>query len=186
MITIRILGLDQFVVGHYSKEHTANIAQLYESSEDLINFYAPNAMIFHNGVEQTSWSTIVIVNAPEKFRPFEKEVANYLLTTLSDFSIHLEIEFKYFNEGNRYERVNTQYPRYLASENVADDEIPFQFGEEPEAMEGDIRIGEDPQEHHHHDCDCDHDHDHKEEVFLGNAFEGFEEQLEEADKNRSK
>lgn len=184
MITIRILGLDQFVVGHYSKDHTGNIAQLYEADEDLVNFYAPNAMIFHKGVEQTSWSTIVIVNAPEKYRPFEKEVANYLLQTLSDFSIHLEIEFKYFNEGSRYERVNVKYPRYLGADNIAEDDVPFQFGEEPEAMEGDVRIDDG---HHCHDEHCHHDHGGKEEeVFLGNAFEGFEEQLEEAEKNRSK
>ena len=38
-ITISILGLDQFTVGHYSKEHSANLAQLFEIEEDNLNFY---------------------------------------------------------------------------------------------------------------------------------------------------
>ena len=44
MITISILGLDQFVVGRYSREHSADLANLFESDENLLNFYAPNAM----------------------------------------------------------------------------------------------------------------------------------------------
>ena len=58
MITISIYGLDQFTVGHYSGEHTANLAQLFETKEENISFYSPNAYVFHNGVEQTSWNAI--------------------------------------------------------------------------------------------------------------------------------
>ena len=183
MITISILGLDQFVVGHYSREHTGNIAQLFECEEDAVNFYAPNSMVFHKGVEQTSWHTIVIVRAPSKYAPMEKGVADYLLKTLSNFSINIEVTFQYFEPGHRYEHTNNQYPRYIGEDNIdkGGEDVPFSFGEEPEHMEGDIT------------CDCGHDHDHehhhhdeKEEVYLGNAFEGFEEQLEEAEKKRSK
>ena len=31
MITIQIFGLDHFVVGQYSREHTANLADLFET-----------------------------------------------------------------------------------------------------------------------------------------------------------
>ena len=187
MITISILGLDQFVVGHYSKEHTANIAQICESSEDLINFYAPNSMVFHNGVEQTSWNTIVIVRAPKQYQAVEKDFADYLLRTLSDFSINIELEFHYFEPGHHYEKVNPQYPRYIASENIGkgDEDTPFEFGEQPDEMEGDITC-----EHDHDHCSCGHDHHHEHEeepeVYLGNAFEGFEEKLAEAEKKHSK
>ena len=178
MITISVLGLDQFVVGHYSKVHTGNIAQLLEADEDLVNFYAPNSMVFHKGVEQTSWNTIVIVRAPSKYQAFEKDLADYLLKTLSDFSINIELTFQYFEEGRRYEKINHEYPRYIAESNLdkGEEDVPFEFGEEPDEMEGDVT------------CDCGHDHHHhdEEEVFTGNAFEGFEEAMAEAEKKRSK
>ena len=78
MITISILGLDQYVIGHYSKRHTENIAQIFETSEDEINFYAPQSIIVHNGVEQTSWQVIVVVSAPEKYVVLEDKVAERL------------------------------------------------------------------------------------------------------------
>ena len=53
MITITIYGLDQYTVGHYSKIHTSNLANIFETDEDEILFCTPNNYVFHNGVEQT-------------------------------------------------------------------------------------------------------------------------------------
>ena len=50
MILIKVYGLDQYVVGNYSKEHTANLAKLFETSEDEILFYAPNSYTFMKDV----------------------------------------------------------------------------------------------------------------------------------------
>ena len=60
MITVFIYGLDQFVVGRLSREMTPNLAKLYEVSEDEIIFVAPENMVFHKGVEQTSWNIIIM------------------------------------------------------------------------------------------------------------------------------
>lgn len=84
MVTISIYGLDQYTVGHYSKEHTKNLANLFEVNEDDISFYSPDALVFHNGVEQTSWNAIVKVNAPEACEANEAKVAKYLLETLKN------------------------------------------------------------------------------------------------------
>ena len=190
MITIQLLGLDQFVVGHYSKDHTANIAQLFEVDEDQILFYAPNAMIFHNGVEQTSWRTQVIVTAPKKFRPLEKAVADYLLATVPEFSIHVDIRFIYFEETSCYSKFREGYPLFITGDNIrsTEDEYSFEFGELPEDDDDDEC--DDPE------CDCHHHHHHHEEseeleegegddqIFLGDAFAGFEEKLEAAKKKK--
>ena len=66
MITIIFYGLDQFVVGQLSKQMTPGLAKLYEVNEDQINFVAPNDMVFHKGVEQTSWNLLIHVHAPMK------------------------------------------------------------------------------------------------------------------------
>jgi hypothetical protein len=77
-------------------------------------------MVFHAGVEQTSWNTIVIVKAPERYSVLEAKVADYLIKTLSEFTINLEVEFEYFEEGHHYEHVNSSYPRFIAEENLVD------------------------------------------------------------------
>ncbi|MCQ2742961.1 MAG: hypothetical protein MJ239_06720 [Bacilli bacterium] len=149
MITLEILGLDQYVVGHISGEATAKLAAIYGCEEDLINFYSPNSMIIHKGVEQTSWNTIVIVRAPKKFEKAEEAVASYILEVMKKVSINIEVEFEYFEEAKHYQYINESYPRYIAGENIKT-EVEIET-EEPE--EG-------------------------EEVYLGNAFDGFQELLD--------
>ena len=184
MITISFLGLDQFVVGHYSKDHTANLANLFEADESLINFYAPNAMLFHNGVEQTSWNVIVIVRAPKKYQVLEDKVAEYILKTLTDFAVNVELEFEYFDADSHYENINPSYPRYMAPSNIKDE---YNYSED-EAEE------EEHHHHHHHDDEDEADeNDHAElnpndpdQIYLGNAFEGFEEKLAEKENSQNK
>lgn len=171
MITISVLGLDQFVVGHYSKEHTANLAELFETDAEDINFYAPSSMIFHNGVEQTSWNTVVRVLAECKYRAVEQNVADYLLKTFSEFSIHVQVVFDYYEEENEYERINEEYPRYITENNIVN------------ADEEEDECDEDCDEANPRDR-ADLDINNPDELYLGNAFEGFEEKIEGKNKNK--
>ena len=161
MVTISIYGLDQYVVGHYSKDHSANIASLLEVDETDLVFYSPNAYVFHNGIEQTSWNTIVKVNAPEECEKLEDKVANYILKTLKEFTIHLVVEFSYYHKHHRYEFVNKEYPRYISEENVVNVDDEEYQGEE-EIYDGNMFEGFDEkyEESHHHcedgNCGCDH------------------------------
>ncbi|MCQ2772285.1 MAG: hypothetical protein MJ238_03305 [Bacilli bacterium] len=154
MITISILGLDQYVIGHFSKRHTENIAQIFETSEDEINFYAPQSIIVHNGVEQTSWQVIVVVSAPEKYVVLEDKVADYLIESLKEVAIHISVRFEYYRQENSYDWVNTDYPRYIATDNLVDMEDPYAEVDEEE-YDGPVP-----------------------EPYLGNIFEGKEEELD--------
>lgn len=161
MITIKVYGLDYYTIGRYSREHTENLAQLFETSEDNISFLTPDGYIFHKGVEQTSWNPLVKVNAPEKFKPFQEKVAKYLIETLKIFTINLAVEFEYFHDHHRYEHFNTEYPRFLTKSNVVDveetdeDEEDIYMGNVFEGMEE--KLDEAYNEHDH--CDCDGDCD---------------------------
>ena len=186
MITIQILGLDQFVVGRYSREATASLAQAFECGEDDISFYAPNAMMFHKGVEQTSWNTVVLVWAPKKFAAVEKLAAKVITETLSLYSINIDVVFTYYDEASRYSFVNKEYPRFITTNEIRDDAASMEFGDMPEQMEGDIDIEEEDE------CECGHDHHHHhheednpDDLFLGDAFEGFESRYEEEKKKKN-
>ena len=172
-ITISILGLDQFTVGHYSKEHSANLAQLFEIEEDNLNFYVPNSTVFHKGVEQNSWHVIVIVRAPRRFEGAEEKVASYIFRTLLDFTIGAEITFQYYDEEHWYHHRNEEYPLYLDEGNIMNQYVEYDGEEEDE----DECEDEDCECHHHHHEELDPDDE--DSIYLGDAFEGKIEDLEE-------
>ena len=164
MITIRVYGLDSYAVGHYSKDHTENLAQLFETKEENICFVASDEFVFHKGVEQTSWQALVTVIAPEKYEPLESKIATYLLKKLTEFSIHVQIVFEYFHGHHEHEFTNKDYPRYIKEDNLVNVE---EEDEDDELYEGNIfegmekKLEEAYNEGHHHccddDCDCDED-----------------------------
>ncbi len=168
MITIQVLGLDQFVVGHYSREHTSNIANLFEVEEDEVNFYAPNSMMFHKGVEQTSWNTVVNVLCPHRFETFEKVVADYILKTLCEFSINVQVVFSYYHDKSEYSYSNKEYPRYLKDENIKEADISINY---------DMPKDDGPEEGENEN-EGEAEAEEGTDIFLGNAFEGFEEAFE--------
>ena len=142
MITVFIYGLDQFVVGRLSREMTPNLAKLYEVSEDDIIFVAPENMVFHKGVEQTSWNIIIHVHAPRKVSVLQDQVAKLILESIGDVAINKILEFYYYSEDNRYTKLNESYPRFIASDNLVDiEEEDYEDMEEGEG-EDDIYTGD--------------------------------------------
>lgn len=124
MISIYVYGLDQFVTGRVSRELLPQLAKIYECDEEKINFVALNDMVFHNGVEQTSWHVICVVNAPHEYETVQENVATILLHGLNDYTINLEIQFIYYLEENHYYFSNDEYPQYITEQNIVhiDDE----------------------------------------------------------------
>ena len=166
MIQITIFGLDQYTVGHYSKDHTENLAQLFETKEENLVFVASDEYVFHKGVEQTSWQTLVKVEAPEKYEPLEDKAATYLLQTLAEFSIHVRVVFEYFHSHHEHAFENKDYPRYIKDDNLVNVE---ESDEDEELYEGNIFEGLEkkleeaykdsyPSHSENDHCNCDHDH----------------------------
>ena len=148
MITLTIYGLDQFVVGQLSKEMTHNLADLYEVSEDDINFIATSNMVFHKGVEQTSWNALVRVHLPKKVMVLQDDAARLIMDMIQGPTINVAVEFYYYSEDNRYEKINEDYPHFITDDNLVDAEDDY---EETQYIEG----------------------DGKDEVFTGDIFKDF-------------
>lgn len=141
MITITLIGLDQYTVAHYSKDHTKNLADLFETEEDNISFVSTDSLVFHNGVDQPSWNTIIKVNAPSRFEQVQRSVAKYLINTLKDFTIHLSIEFSYFHDHDRVEYINPDYPRFISEDNLANIEEDEEEFDDSKIYHGNIFEG---------------------------------------------
>lgn len=141
MITITLIGLDQYTVAHYSKNHTKNLADLFETDEDNICFVSTDSLVFHDGVDQPSWNSIIQVSAPSEYESVQANVAKYLINTLKDFSIHLVVEFHYYHKHDRYEHINEEYPRFLTEANIANVDYDEEYDENTELYEGNIFEG---------------------------------------------
>lgn len=139
MITVIFYGLDEFVVGRLSRELTPSLAKLYEVEEDEVNFVAPNNMLFHKGVEQTSWNILIHVHAPMKVSVLQDQVAKYLMKAIGELAIHKAVEFYYYSQDNRYEDINADYPRFITEDNLVNTEDE-EYSEDMEEGEEDDEI----------------------------------------------
>lgn len=147
MITVNIYGLDQFVVGDVSIPLSKNLAKIYEISEDDINFISSNNMVFHAGVEQTSWRVIVEVNVPKKLEVLQDQALEIINHYLSEVAINIEVFFHYYLSDHHALHVNPDYPLYLEERG----EVEFESESSEELEEGE---GED-------------------EIYTGDIFEGI-------------
>lgn len=138
MIKIEISGVDPYLVLAYSKDHTSNIANLFEVEEDQILFVANDDLVAYKGVDQTSWNAVAHVYLQEKYEPVEKLVAKYLLNTLNELSVHVNLDFIYIHSHAEYVYVNDAYPRFLDEKHRGENE---EEGEEIEIFEGNIFEG---------------------------------------------
>ena len=140
MIAIEIHGLDQFVVGNLSRELTPNIAKLYEVDEEEVVFISPQSMVFHKGVEQTSWNILIKVTAPKKVSVLEDQMSQLLLHGIGDVAIHITVLFEYYSVDNRYQKINPDYPRYITEANLVDVSEDEYADEDSESGEEDDEI----------------------------------------------
>ena len=162
MVNIYVYGLDQFVVGDVSFELTKALAKLYEMSEDDINFVAPNDMVFHKGVEQTSWRVIVEVKAPEELEKLQVQAKEVIFHYLMEIAIHIEVTFFYYCRHDHFIQYNEAYPKYLEEHEhlEVEDEYEGEYVEgegEDEIYTGDIfaNVEELKNKHHEEDDECD-------------------------------
>lgn len=132
MITISIIGLDPYLVRQISKEMSAKIADIYETTVDNINFYSPECLFIHNGVEQNTWNVLVKVNAPLKVKVMERDAAKIIHEFVKDACVNMAIEFYYYSQDNRYEYIDKNHPRFMTEENtVIEEDETLEDGEEP-------------------------------------------------------
>lgn len=116
MIQILLKGVDEFLGAHIEKELTPNIAKICDVKNDDIYFISLHSIIYHQGVDQTSFHMIMQIELEEKYRKNENELVEYLLNASKKFAVHCHIQINYSN-GNVYERIDKSYPLFVTSSN---------------------------------------------------------------------
>jgi len=138
MITISFLGLDPYTSQHISKDIYTKLAAIFQCDPEQIIVYAPESMLFHNGVDQTLWHALIHVNAPKIYRPYQAQVADLLLKVVQTHIIHAAIEFYYYEAGDRIESHDDEYPRFVTEANLVNVEEDGEQEDEREIYQGDV------------------------------------------------
>lgn len=147
MVTITVIGLDPYMVRQISKDLSEKLADIYECSVDDINFYSPECLYIHNGVEQNTWNILVKVNAPLKVKVMQNDAAKIIHDFIKAACINMAIEFYYYSQDDRYEFIDDTQPRFMTEENSVEIDSDVEYEETDE------------------------------EPYLGNVFEDFEKKI---------
>lgn len=157
MITIKIFGLDPYMLTEVSNDITIKLAQLYEVKKDEISFISSEGVYLHEGVDQTSYNVYVEVNAPHELEVLEEDAFKIITNYLKLVAINIKCVFYYFEAHHFHSFNNEEYPSFLK-----DIETTSEFNEDEEEVLEDLKNDKMPSD---------------DDLFLGNAFEGFEDKL---------
>lgn len=120
MISISISGLDLYIVGHLSKSLLKTLSAAFHTAEELISFRGTEAVIFHEGIDQNAWETLVQIQVPQTVKFSEAEVAKILYQGLKEHTIHIHVSFSYYAPDHRHSFVSKDYPRFITESNVVE------------------------------------------------------------------
>lgn len=174
MINVTLKGIDIYLGGEFDRKIHAKLASLFEVPSVEIITTVSESLVYHQGVDQTTYQLVIKFELSKRYQPFEKQVAEFVLDASKDFSVHTLCYFVYIDEDHIYERIDEDYPRFMNEKNVVgyEDEEDEEKEEDVEVFTGNIFQNFD--EHHHHcegdecdcedgdycDCGCDCGHDH--------------------------
>lgn len=120
MITIKLFGMDSYEAIRYTKKLNKKLAELYDVSENEIEFFACEGFIIHNGFEQTNFRLDVEIEAPEQFEELENEVKDSICDFLREenVAVHFRFLFTYFDPSHEYLLTDESYPLYMNDNNT--------------------------------------------------------------------
>ena len=148
MINIVLKGVDEFLGSHVDEVISPQVAKILNVSSDEVVVTCLHSIIYHNGIDQTSYHMIVNVELEEKYRSQEEKLAEYILSVSKNFAVHCQVSFSYC-ENKVYSRVDEDYPLFVTNSN---------------------------------EVVVEENQDEPQEVYLGDMFANFEEQLKNSKK----
>ena len=148
MINIVLKGVDEFLGSHVDEVVSPQVAKILNVSSDEVVVTCLHSIIYHNGIDQTSYHMIVNVELEEKYRSQEEKLAEYILSVSKNFAVHCQVSFSYC-ENKVYSRVDEDYPLFVTNSN---------------------------------EVVVEENQDEPQEVYLGDMFANFEEQLKNSKK----
>jgi hypothetical protein len=115
---IEIFGLDKYVVATLSEQLHVPLIKLTKVNEKDLFFSVFESMIFHQGVDQNAWHTIIRIFLVESDMKYQEEMKTLFIEALKDQTIHLHFEFYPQSKQNIHHVIREDYPLFVAESNA--------------------------------------------------------------------
>jgi hypothetical protein len=115
---IEIFGLDKYVVATLSEQLHEPLIKLTKVNEKDLFFSVFESMIFHQGVYQNAWHTIIRIFLVESDMKYQEEMKTLFIEALKDQTIHLHFEFYPQSKQNIHHVIREDYPLFVAESNA--------------------------------------------------------------------
>jgi len=119
---IEIFGLDKYVVATLSEQLHEPLIKLTKVNEKDLFFSVFESMIFHQGVDQNAWHTIIRIFLVETDMKYQEEMKTLFIEALKDQTIHLHFEFYPQSKQNIHHVIREDYPLFVAESNAVKNE----------------------------------------------------------------
>lgn len=116
MINIVLKGVDEFLGSSVEKAFTPEIAKILNVSQDEVVLTCLHSMIYHNGVDQTSYHMIVTFEMDRKYEQFQQKLIDYVFSVSKNFSVHCHINFSYLSTET-FSCIDSDYPLFVTESN---------------------------------------------------------------------
>lgn len=115
---IEIFGLDKYVVATLSEQLHLPLIKLTKVNEKELFFSVFESMIFHQGVDQNAWHTIIRIFLVETDMKYQEEMKALFIEALKDQTIHLHFEFYPQSKQNIHHVIRKDYPLFVSETNA--------------------------------------------------------------------
>ncbi len=137
---IEILGVDKYVVASLSRQLHQPLIDLTKIQENNLFFSAQESLLFHKGVDQNAWHTIINVHLDETLIHLKQAISDLLTSALKENTIHIHISFYPQSKTNHLDIIQNQYPRFITESNQVKIE-PSDDETEQEIYHGNVFAG---------------------------------------------
>lgn len=115
---IEIFGLDKYVVATLSEQLHLPLIKLTKVNEKELFFSVFESMIFHQGVDQNAWHTIIRIFLVETDMKYQEEMKALFIEALKNQTIHLHFEFYPQSKQNIHHVIREDYPLFVSETNA--------------------------------------------------------------------
>lgn len=134
MINIVLKGVDEFLGAEVEKDFAPQVSKILHVSPDDVVVTCLHSMIFHGGVDQTSFHMIVTFEMEDEYKKYEEELVEFILSASKNFSVHAHVNFFYLSDTKS--RIDNDYPLFVTEKNEV--VLESEEVEEEEIYTGDI------------------------------------------------
>lgn len=114
---IEIFGIDKYVVATLSEQLHSSLVKLTKVDENDLFFSAFETMIFHRGVDQNAWHTVIRIFLVDSQMIYQEEIKKLFIEALKDQTIHLHFEFYPQLRQNIHHVIREDYPLFVSESN---------------------------------------------------------------------